>query len=156
MFKYCTPPALLITIPAPLPAPLPVMQRACPLEPAFVWTATARVAPLVSLKGGWVGWVGGWAGGGRHALLLLLWAAAEVAAAALLGGHCCVSASYPAALTAPAATASAQLSVCLPLPLLLARRLRQLRVAVLTVPPAASAPSSSLRCFPPVFLPLRL
>ncbi|KAI3423894.1 hypothetical protein D9Q98_009728 [Chlorella vulgaris] len=26
-------------------------QRACPLEPAFVWTATANLAPLVTVKG---------------------------------------------------------------------------------------------------------
>lgn len=27
------------------------VQRACPLEPAFVWTASASLAPLVSIKG---------------------------------------------------------------------------------------------------------
>lgn len=30
---------------------LPLPQRACPLEPAFVWTASASLAPLVSIKG---------------------------------------------------------------------------------------------------------
>lgn len=31
----------------------PPPQRACPLEPAFVWTACGSLAPLVSIKGGW-------------------------------------------------------------------------------------------------------
>ena len=31
------------------------VQRACALEPAFVWSATARLAPLVSLRGALLG-----------------------------------------------------------------------------------------------------
>lgn len=29
------------------------VQRACPLEPALVWSATASLAPLISLSGAW-------------------------------------------------------------------------------------------------------
>ena len=98
------------------------MQRACPLEPAFAWSATASLAPLISVKGALTrgkrkrrkaAFEGGglgtavWRGGGLKRWVAEQWVAERSAAALLLAapglawcGLACPT--YPSASRAPA------------------------------------------------------